>query len=67
MPKKETKSYGKPLDTNAMHVTPDAGWILVGGQRYRRTVIPSVDEKMQGAVLEELDEQQHTTNTDTTT
>ena len=55
MPKKETKNYGQPLETNAMHVTPDEGWILVGGQRYRRTVIPSVAEKMQDPVLDELD------------
>ena len=55
MPKKETKNYGKPLDTNQMHVTPDAEWILVGGHRYRRTVIPSVTEKMQEPLLDELD------------
>ena len=56
MPRKETKSYGKPLETKQMHVTPDAEWILVGGQRYRRTVILSVAAKMQEPVLDELDE-----------
>ena len=62
MPKKEVKNYGDALDTNEMQVTPDANWIVVGNQRFKRTVLPSPMEARaaraeEEELLQELEEQ----------
>ena len=61
MAKKEVKNYGASLDTNKMQVTPDENWIVVGSQRFKRTVLPSPMEARaakleEEALLEELEE-----------
>lgn len=55
MPKKEVKNYGESLKTNEMQVTPDDNWIVVGNQRFKRTVLPSpMEAKVEHAEEEEL-------------
>ena len=60
MAKKEVKNYGAPLNTKQMHVTPDEGWILVNGQRFKRVVLKSPMEQRaeraeEDRLLDELD------------
>jgi len=62
MPKKEIKNYGDALDTNEMQVTPDEQWIVVGNQRFKRTVLPSPMEARaaraeEEELLQELEEE----------
>lgn len=62
MARKEIKDYGASLDTSKMQVTPDENWIVVGGQRFKRTVLPSPMEARaaraeEDQLLEELDEE----------
>ena len=46
-----------------MQVTPDENWIVVGSQRFKRTVLPSpmqarAAKAEEEALLDELDEQE---------
>ena len=41
MAKKETTNYGDKLDAKKMRVTSDKQWIVVNGQQFKRTVLPS--------------------------
>ena len=55
MAKKEVKNYGASLNTNEMQVTPDANWIVVGNQRFKRVVLKSpMEERAARAEEEEL-------------
>ena len=62
-PKKDPKpaAPSTPLDTRKMRTTIDGQWILVGTQKFKRTVLPSVAEKREDQetekLLDELDEQ----------
>ena len=55
VPRKEAKNYGDSLHTSDMHVTPDENWIIVGSQRFKRTVLPSPMNAQ--SVIAEDDEQ----------
>ena len=43
--KKKQQVHITPLNTKAMRVEADGEWIVVGGQRFKRTVLPSVAEQ----------------------
>ena len=59
------QSNTKPLNTKEMRVEPGGDWILVGGQRLKRQVLPSVAEQSKGtedteaeALMDELQSQE---------
>ena len=45
-----------PLDTRQMKVSPDGSTVMVGSQRFKRTVLPSVAVPQPDPELEELEE-----------
>ena len=58
--KKET-TPSQPIDARKMRTTVDGEWILVGTQKFKRTVLPSVANKREDQetekLLDELEEQ----------
>ena len=65
--KKDTKTF-EPLPTAPMRVSPDGNSVLIGSQRFKRTVLPSVaTAKLPEPELDVLDDDEPTISTVTTT
>ena len=60
MAKDNEQKKSEPLETKAMRTTADGEWIIVNGQRFKRTVLKSsavqVSDKETQHLLDELEE-----------